>query len=72
MQSGNLPIRPLVRLNLDRRLGITGALAARHPFGGFAMSGGGTKAGGTDYLLHFVHPRAIAENTLRRGFAPEL
>ena len=34
------------------------------------MSGIGTKAGGTDYLLQFVLPRTITENTLRRGFAP--
>jgi RHH-type proline utilization regulon transcriptional repressor/proline dehydrogenase/delta 1-pyrroline-5-carboxylate dehydrogenase len=36
------------------------------------MSGVGSKAGGADYLLQFVEPRACAENTLRRGFAPEL
>jgi RHH-type transcriptional regulator, proline utilization regulon repressor / proline dehydrogenase / delta 1-pyrroline-5-carboxylate dehydrogenase len=58
--------------NLYINRGITGALVARQPFGGFAMSGGGTKAGGADYLLHFVEPRAVCENTLRRGFAPEL
>ena len=58
--------------NLYLNRGITGALVARHPFGGFGMSGVGSKAGGTEYLLHFVLPRAIAENTLRRGFAPEL
>ncbi|MBL8756971.1 MAG: proline dehydrogenase family protein [Phycisphaerae bacterium] len=57
--------------NLYINRGITGALVARQPFGGFGMSGGGTKAGGTDYLLHFVEPRAICENTMRRGFAPE-
>jgi len=51
---------------------ITGALVARQPFGGFGMSGVGSKAGGKDYLLQFVEPRASAENTLRRGFAPEL
>ncbi len=50
----------------------TGALVARHPFGGFGMSGVGSKAGGSDYLLQFVEPRACAENTMRRGFAPEL
>ena len=49
---------------------ITGALVARQPFGGFKMSGIGTKAGGPDYLLQFVVPRNITENTLRRGFAP--
>ena len=48
----------------------TGALVGVHPFGGFKMSGGGTKAGGPDYLLHFMVPRVITENTMRRGFAP--
>jgi RHH-type proline utilization regulon transcriptional repressor/proline dehydrogenase/delta 1-pyrroline-5-carboxylate dehydrogenase len=51
--------------------GITGALVARQPFGGFKMSGGGTKAGGRDYLLHFLLPRVVTENTMRHGFAPE-
>jgi RHH-type transcriptional regulator, proline utilization regulon repressor / proline dehydrogenase / delta 1-pyrroline-5-carboxylate dehydrogenase len=50
---------------------ITGALVGRHPFGGFKMSGAGTKAGGRDYLLHFLYPRVVTENTLRRGFAPQ-
>lgn len=58
--------------NLYINRGCTGALVARQPFGGFGASGGGTKAGGREYLLHFVVPRAVAENTLRRGFAPEL
>ncbi|MGD9689288.1 MAG: proline dehydrogenase family protein [Phycisphaerales bacterium] len=58
--------------NLYINRGITGALVARQPFGGFGMSGGGTKAGGLEYLHHFVEPRAICENTMRRGFAPEL
>ncbi|HEY7159446.1 MAG TPA: L-glutamate gamma-semialdehyde dehydrogenase [Gemmataceae bacterium] len=51
---------------------ITGALVDRQPFGGFKMSGIGSKAGGPDYLLQFVLPRTITENTLRRGFAPEV
>ena len=51
---------------------ITGALVGRQPFGGFGLSGVGSKAGGADYLLQFVEPRAICENTMRRGFAPEL
>ncbi|GIW74201.1 MAG: hypothetical protein KatS3mg103_0723 [Phycisphaerales bacterium] len=51
---------------------ITGALVARQPFGGFGLSGVGSKAGGADYLLQFVEPRASCENTMRRGFAPEL
>jgi RHH-type proline utilization regulon transcriptional repressor/proline dehydrogenase/delta 1-pyrroline-5-carboxylate dehydrogenase len=50
---------------------VTGAIVGRHPFGGFKMSGSGTKAGGRDYLLHFTFPRVVTENTLRRGFAPE-
>jgi RHH-type transcriptional regulator, proline utilization regulon repressor / proline dehydrogenase / delta 1-pyrroline-5-carboxylate dehydrogenase len=58
--------------NLYINRGITGALVARQPFGGFGMSGVGSKAGGRDYLLQFVEPRAITENTMRRGFAPEL
>src|SRR5204862_1012154 len=49
---------------------ITGALVHRQPFGGFKMSGIGSKAGGPDYLLQFVVPRTITENTMRRGFAP--
>jgi RHH-type proline utilization regulon transcriptional repressor/proline dehydrogenase/delta 1-pyrroline-5-carboxylate dehydrogenase len=49
---------------------ITGAMVGRHPFGGFAMSGGGTKAGGSEYLAHFMFPRVVTENTVRRGFAP--
>ncbi|RMH14096.1 MAG: aldehyde dehydrogenase family protein [Planctomycetota bacterium] len=50
----------------------TGAIVGRQPFGGAGMSGVGTKAGGADYLLHFTDPRACCENTMRRGFAPEL
>jgi RHH-type proline utilization regulon transcriptional repressor/proline dehydrogenase/delta 1-pyrroline-5-carboxylate dehydrogenase len=50
---------------------ITGALVDRQPFGGFKLSGIGSKSGGPDYLLQFVQPRTITENTLRRGFAPE-
>src|SRR5438874_1213043 len=49
----------------------TGAIVGRHPFGGFKMSGSGTKAGGEDYLLNFLVPRVVIENTSRHGFAPE-
>ena len=56
--------------NLYLNRGITGAIVERHPFGGFAMSGGGTKAGGRGYLENFLFPRAIAENVMRRGFTP--
>jgi len=47
-----------------------GALVERHAFGGFKMSGVGSKAGGPDYLLQFMDPRLVCENTMRRGFAP--
>ncbi|MDB5294028.1 MAG: rocA1, partial [Phycisphaerales bacterium] len=49
---------------------ITGALVDRQPFGGFKLSGVGSKAGGPDYLKQFTVPRTVTENTLRRGFAP--
>jgi RHH-type proline utilization regulon transcriptional repressor/proline dehydrogenase/delta 1-pyrroline-5-carboxylate dehydrogenase len=49
---------------------ITGALVDRQPFGGFKLSGLGSKAGGGDYLRHFLIPRTFTEKTLRRGFAP--
>jgi RHH-type proline utilization regulon transcriptional repressor/proline dehydrogenase/delta 1-pyrroline-5-carboxylate dehydrogenase len=54
--------------NLYINRGITGALVGRQPFGGYRMSGGGTKAGGPDYLLNFLLPRAVTENLMRRGF----
>lgn len=57
--------------NLYLNRPITGALVNRQPFGGFKLSGIGTKAGGADYLLQFVIPISVTENTLRRGFAPK-
>lgn len=56
--------------NLYLNRNITGALVQRQPFGGFKMSGVGSKAGGPDYLLQFMDPRTVTENTMRRGFAP--
>lgn len=56
--------------NLYINRGCTGAIVERHPFGGFKLSGIGSKAGGPDYLLQFTVPRVVVENTLRRGFAP--
>jgi RHH-type proline utilization regulon transcriptional repressor/proline dehydrogenase/delta 1-pyrroline-5-carboxylate dehydrogenase len=50
--------------------GITGARVGRTPFGGHGLSGVGSKAGGPDYLLQFVEPRVVTENTIRQGFAP--
>ena len=49
---------------------ITGSRVDLQPYGGFKMSGIGSKAGGPDYLIQFCEPRTITENTLRRGFAP--
>jgi RHH-type proline utilization regulon transcriptional repressor/proline dehydrogenase/delta 1-pyrroline-5-carboxylate dehydrogenase len=57
--------------NLYLNRGCTGAVVARQPFGGFKMSGVGSKAGGPDYLLQFLDPRTVTENTMRRGFVPE-
>src|SRR4249919_2724583 len=57
--------------NLYINRSCTGAIVGRHPFGGFKMSGSGTKAGGGDYLLNFLVPRVVTENTSRHGFAPE-
>ena len=61
----------LVAGNVYINRSCTGAVVGRHPFGGFKMSGGGTKAGGADYLLQFVVPRVVTENITRHGFAPE-
>jgi RHH-type proline utilization regulon transcriptional repressor/proline dehydrogenase/delta 1-pyrroline-5-carboxylate dehydrogenase len=58
--------------NLYINRGCTGAIVERHPFGGFKMSGVGSKAGGPDYLLQFLEPRTVTENTMRRGFTPDL
>ncbi len=56
--------------NLYINRGITGAIVARQPFGGFKLSGVGSKAGGPDYLLQFLEPRVVTENVQRQGFAP--
>ena len=57
--------------NVYLNRGITGALVHRQPFGGYRLSGVGSKAGGPDYLQQFLVPRTVTENTLRRGFAPQ-
>jgi RHH-type transcriptional regulator, proline utilization regulon repressor / proline dehydrogenase / delta 1-pyrroline-5-carboxylate dehydrogenase len=56
---------PVGNLYVNRRL--TGAMVARQPFGGTRLSGTGAKAGGSDYLMHFLEPRVISENTTRHG-----
>ena len=58
--------------NLYLNRGSTGAMVDRQPFGGFRMSGLGTKAGGPFYLLSFADPRVVTENTMRRGVVPDL
>jgi len=56
--------------NLYINRGVTGAIIERQPFGGLKLSGIGSKAGGPDYLLQFLEPRTVSENTLRHGFVP--
>jgi RHH-type proline utilization regulon transcriptional repressor/proline dehydrogenase/delta 1-pyrroline-5-carboxylate dehydrogenase len=56
---------PVGNLYINRA--ITGAMVGRQPFGGNRLSGTGTKAGGPDYLLQFVEPRVVTENTMRHG-----
>jgi predicted delta-1-pyrroline-5-carboxylate dehydrogenase group 2 len=56
-------------LYVNRR--ITGAMVGRQPFGGNGLSGVGSKAGGPDYLLQFVEPRVVSENTMRHGLVVE-
>ena len=56
--------------NLYINRNITGAIVARQPFGGFKLSGVGSKAGGPDYFLQFLDPRVVTENIQRQGFAP--
>jgi RHH-type proline utilization regulon transcriptional repressor/proline dehydrogenase/delta 1-pyrroline-5-carboxylate dehydrogenase len=60
---------PVGNLYVNRR--ITGAMVGRQPFGGNRLSGTGTKAGGPDYLVHFVEPRVVTENTVRHGLVVE-
>jgi predicted delta-1-pyrroline-5-carboxylate dehydrogenase group 2 len=57
--------------NLYVNRGITGAMVGRQPFGGNKRSGIGSKAGGPDYLLQFVEPRVVTENTMRHGLVVE-
>jgi RHH-type transcriptional regulator, proline utilization regulon repressor / proline dehydrogenase / delta 1-pyrroline-5-carboxylate dehydrogenase len=52
--------------NLYLNRGITGAIVGRQPFGGFKLSGIGSKAGGPDYLKQFVVARTVSENAVRR------
>jgi RHH-type proline utilization regulon transcriptional repressor/proline dehydrogenase/delta 1-pyrroline-5-carboxylate dehydrogenase len=56
---------PVGDLYVNRQ--ITGAMVGRQPFGGNRLSGTGFKAGGPDYLLQFVDPQVITEDTVRHG-----
>jgi RHH-type proline utilization regulon transcriptional repressor/proline dehydrogenase/delta 1-pyrroline-5-carboxylate dehydrogenase len=58
---------PVGNLYINR--GTTGAMVGRQPFGGNRMSGTGSKAGGPEYLLQFVEPVVVTENTTRHGIA---
>jgi RHH-type transcriptional regulator, proline utilization regulon repressor / proline dehydrogenase / delta 1-pyrroline-5-carboxylate dehydrogenase len=60
---------PVGNLYVNRH--ITGAAVGRQPFGGNRRSGVGSKAGGPDYLLQFVEPRVVCENTMRHGLVVE-
>jgi RHH-type proline utilization regulon transcriptional repressor/proline dehydrogenase/delta 1-pyrroline-5-carboxylate dehydrogenase len=57
--------------NLYLNRPITGSIVGRQPFGGYKLSGLGTKAGGPDYLLQLVLPKTICENTARHGIPLE-
>lgn len=61
---------PVGNLYVNRE--ITGAMVGRQPFGGNRVSGTGSKAGGPDYLLHFVEPTVVTENTVRHGLTMDL
>jgi RHH-type proline utilization regulon transcriptional repressor/proline dehydrogenase/delta 1-pyrroline-5-carboxylate dehydrogenase len=50
--------------NLYVNRAITGAVVGRQPFGGNRLSGTGAKAGGPDYLLHFVEPLVVTESAM--------
>ena len=58
--------------NLYINRSITGAIVERHPFGGYKLSGLGSKTGGPDYLKAFMEPRVMTENLVRQGFSPDL
>ncbi|MDX2177778.1 MAG: L-glutamate gamma-semialdehyde dehydrogenase [Candidatus Sumerlaeia bacterium] len=56
--------------NLYLNRTTTGAIVGRQPFGGFRLSGIGSKAGGPDYLRQFLVARTVTENLMRHGFVP--
>ena len=52
-----------VYINRDQ----TGAVVESQPFGGVGLSGTGPKAGGLDYLKHFVYEKTISTNMTALG-----
>jgi RHH-type proline utilization regulon transcriptional repressor/proline dehydrogenase/delta 1-pyrroline-5-carboxylate dehydrogenase len=56
---------PVGNLYVNRQ--ITGAMVGRQPFGGNRLSGTGLKSGGPGYLLQFVDPQVVTEDTVRHG-----
>ena len=60
---------PVGNLYINRA--ITGAIVGRQPFGGNRRSGIGAKVGGPDYILQFVDPQVVSENTMRHGLMVE-
>ncbi|MFL5895540.1 MAG: aldehyde dehydrogenase family protein [Thermoleophilaceae bacterium] len=60
---------PVGNLYVNRH--ITGAMVGRQPFGGNRRSGIGAKAGGPGYVLQFVEPHVVSENTMRHGIPVE-
>lgn len=57
--------------NLFLNRTITDSKVQRQPFGGYRMSGTGVCSGGPDYLLNFLIPVNVSENTTRRGIEPK-
>ncbi len=55
--------------NLYLNRTITGAIVGRQPFGGYRLSGIGSKAGGPDYLKQFTVARVVSTNMMRHGMA---
>ncbi len=58
--------------NLYLNRAITGAVVGRQPFGGFGLSGGGTKVGGPDYLPQFMDPKSRHGKVPRDHSSPPL
>ncbi|UJL47686.1 L-glutamate gamma-semialdehyde dehydrogenase [Virgibacillus sp. NKC19-16] len=48
--------------NLYFNRGCTGAIVGYQPFGGFKMSGTDSKAGGPDYLTHFLEAKTLSQH----------